>query len=166
MGFSCTEACGILVLWPAFESTSPALKGRFLTTGPPGKSLVKYFIECSWTWVCLIFSHEWSGVMNKREWRRQCPFCHITSGAHDINTTYYWWFNLDCLIKVMSVSFFYCKVISPPPPFHSLFFEIDSVYPAHTQERGVPKNIWTYAKITKAMFGGDSLRLGKYLCFS
>lgn len=51
-------------------------------------------------------------------------------------------------------------------PFHSLFFEIDSVYPAHTQERGVPKNFWTYAKITIAMIGGDALRLGKYLCFS
>ena len=30
--------CGILVLRPGIEPTSPALEGGFLTTGPPGKS--------------------------------------------------------------------------------------------------------------------------------
>ena len=30
-------ACGILVPWPGTETLSPALKGGFLTTGPPGK---------------------------------------------------------------------------------------------------------------------------------
>ena len=40
-------AAGLVALWhvgpftslPRDESTSPALEGRFLTTGPPGKSL-------------------------------------------------------------------------------------------------------------------------------
>ena len=35
---SCPTACGILVLQPGIEPMSPALEGRFLTTGPPGKS--------------------------------------------------------------------------------------------------------------------------------
>ena len=30
---------GILVSWQGIEPASPAFKGRFLTTGPPGKSL-------------------------------------------------------------------------------------------------------------------------------
>ena len=29
---------GILLPWPGIKPTSPALEGRFLTTGPPGKS--------------------------------------------------------------------------------------------------------------------------------
>ena len=37
-GLSCPRACGILVAWPGMEPTSSALKGRFLTTGPQGKS--------------------------------------------------------------------------------------------------------------------------------
>ena len=37
---SCSEACGILVPWPGIEPASLALKGRFLTTGPPGKLLI------------------------------------------------------------------------------------------------------------------------------
>ena len=43
--------CGILVPWPGIKPTSPALEGRFLTTGPPGKSL-------SWfsSWLHLSFS--------------------------------------------------------------------------------------------------------------
>ena len=35
---SCPVACGILVPRPGIEPTSPALEGRFLITGPPGKS--------------------------------------------------------------------------------------------------------------------------------
>ena len=33
------EACGILAPGPGMEPTPPELKGRVLTTGPPGKSL-------------------------------------------------------------------------------------------------------------------------------
>ena len=35
---SCSTACGILVSQAGIEPISPALQGRFLTTGPPGKS--------------------------------------------------------------------------------------------------------------------------------
>ena len=35
---SCSMACEILVPQPGTESMSPAWEGRFLTTGPPGKS--------------------------------------------------------------------------------------------------------------------------------
>ena len=38
-GLSCPTACGILVPQPGIEPTSPALEGRFFTTGSPGKSL-------------------------------------------------------------------------------------------------------------------------------
>ena len=41
-GLSCPTSCGILVLQPGFEPASPALEGRFLTTGPPGKSQFTY----------------------------------------------------------------------------------------------------------------------------
>ena len=39
------KACGILVPCPGIEPVSPALQGRFLTTGPPGKSWVSLLPE-------------------------------------------------------------------------------------------------------------------------
>ena len=39
LGISCSSACGILVPQPGIKPVSPALQDRFLTTGPPGKSL-------------------------------------------------------------------------------------------------------------------------------
>ena len=36
-GFSCSAACGIF-LDQGWKPASPALTGRFLTTGPPGKT--------------------------------------------------------------------------------------------------------------------------------
>ena len=53
-GLNCSEACGILVPWPGIKLASFALQGRFLTTGPPGKSrdfhllLINLFIETRW----------------------------------------------------------------------------------------------------------------------
>ena len=44
---SCPEASGISVPWPGIKPMSPALLGRFLTTGPPGKSLSHYFKSLS-----------------------------------------------------------------------------------------------------------------------
>ena len=41
-GHSCPTACGILVPRPRIEPASPALEGRFFTTGPPGKSLILF----------------------------------------------------------------------------------------------------------------------------
>ena len=38
-GLHCYAACGISVTLQEIEPASPALEGRFLTTGPPGKSL-------------------------------------------------------------------------------------------------------------------------------
>ena len=40
---SCPMACGILVLRPGVQPTSPALAGGFLTTEPPWKSEVEIF---------------------------------------------------------------------------------------------------------------------------
>ena len=37
-GLVAPAACGILGPWPRIEPESPALQGRLLTTGPPGKS--------------------------------------------------------------------------------------------------------------------------------
>ena len=39
----CLAACGILAPQAEIEPMSPVLEGRFLTTGPPGKSCL-YFI--------------------------------------------------------------------------------------------------------------------------
>ena len=37
-GLSCPSACGVLVPLPGIQPSPTALEGRFLTTGPPGKS--------------------------------------------------------------------------------------------------------------------------------
>ena len=46
--FICPVACGILVPQTGIEPVSPALEGRFLTTGPPGTSpplvLIEHFV--------------------------------------------------------------------------------------------------------------------------
>ena len=42
---SCPGACGILVPRPGIEPAFPALEGGFLTTGPPGKSLLFVFLK-------------------------------------------------------------------------------------------------------------------------
>ena len=39
--FSCSKACGILVSHPGIEPVSPELEDGFITTGLPGKSLLK-----------------------------------------------------------------------------------------------------------------------------
>ena len=38
------EACGILAPWPGIELAPPALEGKVLTTGSPGKSLL-FFLK-------------------------------------------------------------------------------------------------------------------------
>ena len=49
LGSSGCQAQLLLGMWnlprPGTESMSPALAGRFLTSGPPGKSLVDIFVE-------------------------------------------------------------------------------------------------------------------------
>ena len=49
-GLSCPMARGILVPRPGIEPPSPALEGRFLTTGPPGKSLKFFRILINESW--------------------------------------------------------------------------------------------------------------------
>ena len=44
-GLSCAKSCGVLVPRPGIESPSPALEGRFLTSGPPEKSLKWAFLS-------------------------------------------------------------------------------------------------------------------------
>ena len=46
--FGCT-AHRILAFWPRIEPVSPALKGEGLTTGPPGKTQAKEFLELTFT---------------------------------------------------------------------------------------------------------------------
>ena len=43
----CPAARGILVPWPGIEPVSPALEGRFFTTGPPGKPHLFGFFSLS-----------------------------------------------------------------------------------------------------------------------
>ena len=43
------EACGILAPRPGIEPASPALEGEVLTTGPPGKSQMRWYL--SWALV-------------------------------------------------------------------------------------------------------------------
>ena len=40
------EACGILVPQSGIGPTTSALEGRFLTTGPPGRSLLTLCLHC------------------------------------------------------------------------------------------------------------------------
>ena len=65
LGFSCSKAWGILVPQPGIKTMSPALEGRFLITGLPGKSLrviinLKFYTK----------SDHWSSI------RRECIFKH------------------------------------------------------------------------------------------
>ena len=53
-GFSCSAACGNL-LKPRIEPLSPALAGRFLTTGPQGKSLFWCVCFVLFWGFCLVF---------------------------------------------------------------------------------------------------------------
>ena len=50
---SCATACGILVPWQRIKSTSSALEGRSLTTGPPRKSSQHFFLKhLYWEFPC------------------------------------------------------------------------------------------------------------------
>lgn len=55
VGFSSWGPCDLSALWHvgSFEPESPALEGRFLTSGPPGKSLFMF------KWLLCIWFHQW-----------------------------------------------------------------------------------------------------------
>ena len=59
LGLSCSMTCGILVLRPGIEPTSPGFQGRFFTTGPPGKPQYPgmYISSVNEKWKSL--SHVW-----------------------------------------------------------------------------------------------------------
>ena len=65
-GLSFSMAYGILVLPPGIEPTSPALQGKFLTSGLPGKSL-----ESSQQFLKVMCSTVIVKTMTKRCWRKQ-----------------------------------------------------------------------------------------------
>ena len=67
-GFSCPAASELLVLCPGIEPTSPALEGKVLTTGLPGKSPLSFiaqFLEVPHSIFCfdfiVIFPFSWFG---------------------------------------------------------------------------------------------------------
>ena len=49
-----TDTCGILARWLGIKPSPPALKGKVLTTGPPGKSLKQFYffkrLDLLWEW--------------------------------------------------------------------------------------------------------------------
>ena len=66
-GLRFSETCGTFVPWPRIKPRSPASQGRYLTTGPPGKS-PKYIFDSHfprdyWYWTVfhvfffLVFLH-------------------------------------------------------------------------------------------------------------
>ena len=61
LGISCPAACGILVPWPGIEPVSPELKGKFLTTVPPGKSPAIIYKLCDSHFFKPWFSHLQNG---------------------------------------------------------------------------------------------------------
>ena len=44
-GLSCSAVCGTLFPYPGIKPVSPALQGRFLTTGPAEKSLIHIVVQ-------------------------------------------------------------------------------------------------------------------------
>ena len=83
------EARGILAPWPGIKPAPPALEGKILTTGPPGKPLVLYFVpdffqEFAWIYQSqlllfnlfrrfAIIGHFLSG--GRKMWYIRCYFC-------------------------------------------------------------------------------------------
>ena len=57
------EACGILVPRSGIKPTTPALEGRFLTTGPPGRSLLTLCLHCLITCLSSSLKGEKVGTM-------------------------------------------------------------------------------------------------------
>ena len=73
------EACGISVPQPGIELTSPALEGRFVTTGPPGTSLFPLLESCR-----TIKTSFWESVQAHAcfSW---WYLCHLWFGAKEFN---------------------------------------------------------------------------------
>lgn len=70
--YSCSVVYGVLVLQTGIESESPALPSGFLTTGPPGKSLISLSRRESEHWYYLTGKEVGFESMNS-------PFCLVTA---------------------------------------------------------------------------------------
>lgn len=61
----CPSACGILLTQPGIEPTSLAWEGRFLLTGPPGKSVRLLFLKVKITkHISVCVSKRWKRLIN------------------------------------------------------------------------------------------------------
>ena len=65
---SCPMACGILVPQPGIELMSPVLPGRWLTTGPPQKSLPSVLMVL----VTLFLDWHPLAILPNFKWKQQC----------------------------------------------------------------------------------------------
>ena len=105
-------ACGILVLWPGIEPTSPALQGKFLITGPPGKSskiFKKYFLVTNSTPLHSYFKRS-------REWKVKVSFyfcCHTSKHVSFRPSR-----GLYLLVRFLHLSFSICD--------HTLFLQLSA----------------------------------------
>ena len=65
--FSCSSECRLSVPESGIEPTSLTLQGRFLTTGPPGKSLpivLRFGSEREWSCVlCAVSCFDWKSLV-------------------------------------------------------------------------------------------------------
>ena len=84
-GLSCLTACGILVPWPEIKPVSPALYGGFLTTEPPGKSLLPAFycerVQAQAWNGCVKGTSQTGNEVQMQVWQPRgswfFPLCHI-----------------------------------------------------------------------------------------
>ena len=123
---SCPTAYGLLVPRPGMKPVSPAVEGKFLTTGPPGKSQEMIFFKEPWNlknkepgkiiWVnkytfLLSRSHlnyVWCKNYDTVECSSKCILC----GALLINVL-----NINTALKSIILSHIYMKVYSQPVKF-------------------------------------------------
>ena len=62
-GLGCPTACVILLPPPRIEPLSPALEGRFLTAGPPGREVPKLFFNKERKLPLIIFGNGYIPVL-------------------------------------------------------------------------------------------------------
>ena len=84
-GLSCLTAYGILVPWPGIKPVSPALYHGFLTTEPPGKSLLPVFycesVQAQAWNGCVQGTAQTGNEVQMRVWQPPgswlFPLCHV-----------------------------------------------------------------------------------------
>ena len=94
-GLNCPPSCGIFVPQPGVKPAAPALQGRFLTSGPPGKLPSSEVDQAVWHTSMVVFSKqcligkvrtnsggEILGVRVYLAGDFQCPAPHACVGNH------------------------------------------------------------------------------------